>query len=74
MGGKAVSRVLDSWLPGGLWTLVSNSWMMGGLQLEEGMGLCGRARNPSIGEWRNVQYLLLGEGDPSFVGRMATQK
>lgn len=70
MRGRAVSGVSDSWLPRGLWTLVPDSWMVGGLRLEEGTGLCDRARNPpvSLGEERDVQYLLLGKGDPSICG------
>lgn len=37
-GGGAVCGVSDSWIPRGLWTLVPNSWIVGGLHLEEGTG------------------------------------
>lgn len=45
MGGGALSGVSGSWLPRGLWALVPNSWVVGSLLLEEGMGGCDRARN-----------------------------
>lgn len=63
-GSLGVLRLLAPKRDLGSWLL-----MVGGLRLEEGAG-CVTARNPpvSLGEERDVQYLLLGKGGPSICG------
>ena len=41
----------NSWLPRGLWTLIPNSWVVGGLHLEEGIGGCARELETFGSSW-----------------------
>lgn len=77
-GGMAVSGVLASWIPKGLWTVVPNSGRMaGGLHPETGTGNCVTAGNPKgclifalRGTWwsRLHSQLLWGDGPTKVRG------
>lgn len=76
--GMAVSGVLASWIPKGLWTVVPNSGRMaGGLHPETGTGNCVTAGNPEgclifapRGAWwsRLHSQLLWGDGPTKVRG------